>query len=161
MQEGRSHMFEEQVTEGHEKIVKAQDLFFRLMACEPGSEFKKTFAAAIQQNSLDEFYPVVVRAELSAALMLCHIAATQTTGFVFRDYLHECCGIKPAQFINMPLRDIADISEMPQTQIEHILHGFGFTLTEGIISDHPDAHRTAGSNDTARSGSIQKPRHAV
>ncbi len=65
-------MFEEQGNEGYENIVKAQALFRRLMECEPGGEFKKIFADAIQQHTLDEFYPVVVRAELSAALMLCH-----------------------------------------------------------------------------------------
>lgn len=94
-------MFEEQVTEGHEKIVKAQDLFRRLMACEPGGEFKKIFATAIQQNSL------------------------------------------------------------PLTQVEQILRGFGYSITEGVISDHPDAHRTSGSNDTALPQGARKPRHAV
>ena len=83
-------MFEEQGNEGYENIVKAQALFQRLMECEPGGEFKKIFADAIQQHTLDEFYPVVVRAELSAALMLCHIAAAQVPGFLFRNYLNEC-----------------------------------------------------------------------
>jgi hypothetical protein len=94
-------------------------------------------------------------------LILCHIAAMQTPDFVFRDYLQECCGIKPAQFINMPLRDIADISEFPLTQVEQILRGFGYSITEGVISDHPDAHRTSGSNDTALPQGARKPRHAV
>ncbi len=154
-------MFEDQVTtEGHEKIVKAQALFARLMDCAADGEFKRTFATAIQEHSLDEFYPVVVRAELSAALMLCHMAATQIAGFQFRTYLQECCGLRPAQLINMPLLDIADISELPIMKVDEILRGFGYIVTDGIIADHPDAHRKTGSNDAAEMPDMRKPRHA-
>ncbi|HRI75571.1 MAG TPA: hypothetical protein PLX33_01140 [Alphaproteobacteria bacterium] len=139
-------MFEEQGNEGHENIIKAQDLFRRLMECEPGGEFKKIFADAIQQHTLDEFYPVVVRAELSAALMLCHIAAAQVPGFLFRDYLQECCGLRPAQLVNLPLRDVADISEMKIEDIEGIARAFGYQIKDGILSDHPDAQRKGGKD---------------
>ncbi len=154
-------MFEDQTaTEGHEKIVKAQALFARLMESAADGEFKKIFAAAIQEHSLDEFYPVVVRAELSAALMLCHIAAAQVQGFQFRDYLQEHCGLRPAQLINMPLLDIADICELPILQIDEILRAFGYKITEGVITDHPDAHRKTGSNDVVDMSNLRKPRHA-
>jgi len=137
-------MFEDQGNEGHEKIVKAQALFRRLMECDDGAEFKKTFGEAIQQHTLDEFYPVVVRAELSAALMLCHIAAAQMPGFLFRDYLQQCCGLRPAQLINLPVQDVADISETPASEIEDILRAFGYQIKDGVVTDHPDAHRKGG-----------------
>jgi len=137
-------MFEDQGNEGHEKIVKAQALFRRLMECDDSAEFKKTFGEAIQQHTLDEFYPVVVRAELSAALMLCHIAAAQMPGFLFRDYLQQCCGLRPAQLINLPVQDVADISEMPASEIDDILRAFGYQIKDGVVTDHPDAHRKGG-----------------
>lgn len=141
-------MFEEQGREGHENIVKAQALFRRLIECGPSGEFKKVFGEAIQQHTLDEFYPVVVRAELSAALILCHIAAAQMPGFLFRDYLHEYCGLRPAQLINLPLRDVADIGEMPLGTVEDIARAFGYKIESGILKDHPDAHRKSGSKKT-------------
>jgi len=137
-------MFEDQGNEGHEKIVKAQALFRRLMECDDGAEFKKTFGEAIQQHTLDEFYPVVVRAELSAALILCHLAAAQMPGFLFRDYLRQCCALRPAQLINLSVQDVADISEMPASEIDDILRAFGYQIKDGVVTDHPDAHRKGG-----------------
>jgi hypothetical protein len=137
-------MFEDQGNEGHEKIVKAQALFRQLLECDDGVEFKKSFGEAIQRHTLDEFYPVVVRAELSAALILCHIAAAQMPGFLFRDYLQQSCGLRPAQLINLPVQDVADISEMPAAEIDAILRAFGYQIKDGIVTDHPDAHRKDG-----------------
>lgn len=153
-------MFEQQGNEGYENIVKAQALFRRLMECEPGGEFKKIFADAIQQHTLDEFYPVVVRAELSAALMLCHIAAAQVPGFLFRNYLNECCGLRPAQLINLPLRDVADISEMKIEDVEPIARAFGYVVNDGILADHPDAHRKDDKDTVVSLDGKRGVRHA-
>lgn len=155
-------MFEDQGMEGHEKIVKAQVLFQRLMTCKPDGSFKKFFGEAIQSHTLDEFYPVVVRAELAAALMLCHRGAAQIQGFLFRDYLMDCCGLRPAQLIHLPLQDVADISEMPVAEIEAIARTFGYTIENGTLSDHPDAHRKngKGENDIVSLADKRKARHA-
>ncbi len=78
--------------------------------------------------------------------MLCHIAAAQVPGFLFRDYLQECCGLRPAQLVNLPLRDVADISEMKIEDIEGIARAFGYQIKDGILSDHPDAQRKGGKD---------------
>lgn len=126
---------------GHDHILKAQKLYHALMDCETPQEFKKTFGDAIQKHSLDEFYPVVVLAELSAALMICHFAASQVQGFSFRDHLRDFCGVKPAQLLNLQVQNISDISEMPVAELEPILKAFGYTVKEGMIADHPEATR--------------------
>lgn len=136
-------MFDSHDSEGYDGIVKSQKLYQRLMECESAVEFKKIFGTAIQEHSLDEFYPVVVRAELSAALMLCHFAASQVQGFHFRDYLMDFCAIRPAQLINLPLQAVSDITETPVNEIELILRAFGYTVTEGKVADHPGASGTA------------------
>lgn len=154
-------MFEDQGNEGHEKIVKAQALFRLLMECDNAAEFKKVFGEAIQRHTLDEFYPVVVRAELSAALMLCHLAAAQVPGFLFRDYLQQCCGLRPAQLVNLPVQDVADISEMPAGEIDAILRAFGYQIKDGIVTDHPDAHRKGGKEKAVVDLAERRtPRHA-
>lgn len=127
--------------EGLDQLQKAQKLYHALMDCDTPQEFKKTFGDAIQQHALDEFYPVVVLAELSAALMICHVAASQVQGFVFRDHLRDFCGVKPAQLINLKVQSICDITAMPAEELEPLLKAFGYTIKDGMIADHPDAKR--------------------
>lgn len=127
--------------EGLDLLQKAQRLYNALMDCDTPQEFKKTFGDAIQKHPLDEFYPVVVLAELSAALMICHVAASQVQGFAFRDHLRDFCGVKPAQLLNLKVQSISDITTMPADELEPILKAFGYTVTDGTIADHPDAKR--------------------
>jgi hypothetical protein len=127
--------------EGLNQLQKAQRLYHALMDCDTPQEFKKTFGEAIQKHALDEFYPVVVMAELSAALMICHFAASQVQGFAFRDHLRDFCGVKPAQLLNLKVQSISDITEMPVLELEPLLKAFGYTVNDGTIADHPEAKR--------------------
>ena len=127
--------------ESHDAVVKAQKLYHALMDCDTPQEFKKTFGDAIHKHSLEDFYPVVVLVELTAALMICHLAAAQVKGFSFRDHMRDFCSVKPAQLINLKLQNISDITEMPLEELQPILKAFGYSIKEGIIADHPDAAR--------------------
>lgn len=148
-------MFEDQGNEGHENIVKAQALYRRMVHCGPDGTFKKIFAEAIQEHTLDEFYPVVVRAELTAALMICHRAA-DVPDFVFHEHLLAYCGLRPAQLINLPVQDMADISDILEGDAENIILSFGYKIIDGIIADHPDAHRKTDSlQDAAQKHTAQ------
>lgn len=129
------------INEGLSQLQKAQKVYHALLDCDTPQAFKKTLSAAIQQYPLDEFYPVVVQAELSAALMICHTAAAQVQGFAFRDHMRDFCGVKPAQLLNMKLQGISDIIAMPVEELEPMLKAFGYTVKDGTITDHPDAHR--------------------
>jgi len=127
--------------EGLDQLQKAQKLYHALLDCNTPQTFKKTLSDAIQQHPLDEFYPVVVLAELSAALTICHIAAAQVHGFAFRDHLRDFCGVKPAQFLSLKVQSISDITAMPADELEPILKAFGYTVKDGVIAGHPDAKR--------------------
>jgi len=140
----------------HDNIVKAQALYRRLTGCATAQDFKKIFGEAIQQHTLDEFYLVVVRAEYSAALVLCDTASKQGGGdFSPAAWMLEFCGLKPGHLIGQSVQAIADISEKPLSAITGMLERFSFEIRDGVVSGHPEAV-------TARRGKPGKTgRHAV
>lgn len=122
--------------EPFDNIVKAQGIY-RQMIAEPQS-FKKFFTEAIQAHSLDEFYTVVVRAELSAALTLSAEAKGQDNGFDFREYLYKSFGLRPYHLVNVTTQVIADIMERDLAEVESLFRAFDFTVENGTVTHHPD-----------------------
>ncbi|MDE1152726.1 MAG: hypothetical protein PW788_09340 [Micavibrio sp.] len=123
--------------ETFDDIVKAQGIYQKMVA-EPQS-FKKFFTEAIKAHSLDEFYPVVVRAELSAALSLSAKAREQDNGFDFREYLYKSFGLRPYHLVNVSTQTIADIMERDLREVEDLFRAFDYTVENGMVTSHPDA----------------------
>ena len=122
----------------HDDIIKAQSLFNK-MVCSCGPKcFKKLFTEAIQLHTLDEFYPVVMQAELTAALALSAKARQQDNSFDFGDYLESHFGLRPRHLINLAVDNVANIMEKPVYVVEDILRDLGFTLHQGRVTAHPD-----------------------
>ncbi len=136
--------------ETFDNIVKAQGIY-RKMIAEPKA-FKKLFSEAIHTHTLDEFYPVVVRAELSAALSLSTGAKEQNKDFNFRDYLYATFGLRPYHLVNVPTQVIADIMERDVREVEDMFRAFAYTVENGSVTGHPDdGHAPKIVNlDTAR-----------
>ena len=123
--------------EPFDNIVKAQGIYRQMIAAPDA--FKKIFTDAIQAHTLDEFYTIVVRAELSAALTLSSRAKEQDNGFDFRDFLFKSFGLRPYHLVNTPVQDIADIMECETTEVEGLFRTFEFTIENGTVTSHPDA----------------------
>ncbi len=122
--------------ETFDNIIKAQGIY-RKMISEPKA-FKKVFSEAIHAHTLDEFYPVVVRAELSAALSLSTAAKEQDTDFNFRDYLYSTFGLRPHHLVNVTTQVIADIMERDLRDVEDMFRAFSYTVENGMVTGHPD-----------------------
>lgn len=128
-----------------EELAKAQDLFSKMVgACGPKC-FHKLFTTAISRHTIYEFYPVVVRAELSAALALSAKAKAkaQETGNAFDlyDYLNASFGLTPRHLLRLQTRAFADVMGRPLTDVEEMLKSLSFTLRDGTIIGHPDLRR--------------------
>lgn len=125
--------------ETYDNILKAQDIFKKMMACDNPVAFKKVFSEAIYRYSLDEFYPVVVRAELAAALAFCHRERQRGREFAFVDYLYAGFGLKPQHMLHLVTQVVADIMDRKVDEAEDMFRSFDFTIENGVISGHPHA----------------------
>lgn len=128
--------------ETYDNILKAQGIFKKMVACDNPVAFKKVFSESIYKYTLDEFYPVVVRAELAAALAFCHRERERGREFVFRDYLFNGFGLKPQHMLHLVTQVVADIMDRDVDVVEDIFRSFGFTIENGIVSAHPDAEES-------------------
>ncbi|HYD17711.1 MAG TPA: hypothetical protein VEF76_04445 [Patescibacteria group bacterium] len=117
-------------------IVKAQDIYKKMIACEKPADFKKVFSDAIYEYSLTDFYPVVVRAQLAAALAAC-AEQTDVKGFNFTDYLYAGFGLRPHHFVQLSVQTVADIMERDARDVERMFRGFGYTTENGEVTSHP------------------------
>lgn len=122
--------------ESFDDIVKAQGLYQKMVA-EPQA-FKKHFTEAIQKHSLDEFYTVVVRAEMSAALTLSEKAREQNNGFDFGDFIYRSFGLRPRHLVDTSTQVIADIMERDLGEVENLFRAFDYTVENGTVTHHPD-----------------------
>lgn len=119
-------------------VVKAQILFNKMVdSCGPKC-FRKLFTDAIVQHTLDEFYPVVIRAANSAALVLSAKAKEQNNSFNALEYLEKSFGLKPHHLINLSAQTIADIMEREVTDVENMLQGLDFVVENGVVVAHPE-----------------------
>ncbi len=125
----------------YENVTKAQDLFHKMVgACGPKC-FRKLFTTAIREHTLEEFYPVVVHAELSAALALSVRAKEQDNNLDVYAYLRDSFGIRPKNLVRLQTHAVADIMVKPTVEIEDMLRELNFTVRNGIVTHHPDACR--------------------
>ncbi|MBI1214293.1 MAG: hypothetical protein GC185_00575 [Alphaproteobacteria bacterium] len=124
--------------ETFDDILKAQAIYKKMVVCDDAQEFKKAFSDAISQHTLDEFYPVVVRAELSAILALSHRKKTQDAQFDYAGYMNEAFGLKPRHLVGMSLQTVADIMERDLRSVADMFHTLGYTVEKGKIT-HYDA----------------------
>ncbi len=125
----------------HDDIIKAQSLFHKMVgSCGPKC-FKKLFTDAISYYTLDEFYPIVVRAELTAALALSAREKDRDGAFNLHHYLHRSFGLTPQHLLGLNTRTIADIMEKPMAEIDGLLQNLGFIVRNGTIDGHADAAR--------------------
>ncbi len=125
----------------YENITKAQSLFQKMIgACGPKC-YRKLFTSAIREHTLEEFYPVVVHAELSAALALSVRAKEQDNNLDVYAYLREAFGIRPKNLVRLQTYAVADIMEKATVEVEDMLRELNFTVRNGIVTHHPDACR--------------------
>ena len=127
------------LSDGH--ILKAQDLFQKMLgACGPKC-YKKLFTQAISAHDIYEFYPVVVQAELSAALALSFKAKEQNNDLDVYTYLRATFGIRPKNLVRMNTNAVADVMEKDANDVEDMLRELNFTVKNGVVTHHPDACR--------------------
>lgn len=128
--------------EAHDDILKARQLYLKLNECTSPQHFKKVFSSSIQEHPLDEFYPVIVRAELSAAIIRTERLRTESPfTFDFHDFLSSFFGLKPAHFINLSTQTVADITDKDIATVENIFRSFDYTVENNIVIDHPDVSK--------------------
>ena len=117
----------------HDATVKAQDLHHKMVgACGPKC-FKKLFTDALQSHALDEFYPVVVRAELSAALVRAAQAKEQDNSFDLKTYLKQF-KLQPAHLVNLTIDSLAGILEKGCEETEKMLRDLGLSVENGRVT---------------------------
>ncbi len=122
--------------ETFDEIIKAQDIYKKMVACDSPAAFKKVFSEAIYASSLTDFYPVVVRAQIAAALLASH-ELIGTDGFVFGDYLYNSFGLHPHHFLQSGTQSTADIMERDLAQVETMFRAFGYEIENGVVTRHP------------------------
>ncbi len=127
--------------ETFDEIIKAQGIYKKMVACDSPAAFKKVFSEAIYASSLTDFYPVVVRAQIAAALIASH-ELIGTDGFVFGDYLYKSFGLHPHHFLQSGTQSTADIMERDLPQVENMFRAFGYEIENGIVSAHPEEGET-------------------
>lgn len=123
--------------EPFDNIVKAQGIYKKMIACETPAAFKKIFSDSIYKYSLDDFYPVVVRAELVAAIAFCAREIAKRPELDFTAYLYDGFGLKPHHYIDLVTQAAADIMEYDVDMVEDIFRGFDFIVENGIVAAHP------------------------
>jgi hypothetical protein len=122
-------------------IIKAQNLFHKMVgACGPKC-FRKLFTDAISEHDIYEFYPVVVQAELSAALALSVKAREQDNGLDVYDYLVGSFGLRPKNLVRLQTRPVADIMGKDVGDVEDMLGRLSFTVRDGVVVHHPETCR--------------------
>lgn len=127
--------------QSQEDIIKAQELFHKMVgACGPKC-FRKLFTDAICQHSIYEFYPVVAYAELSAALALSLKAKERDYAFDFYDYLYQSFSLTPKHLVRLPVKTVARIMEKKEEEVEKMLRELDFIVKEGHVATHPDIRR--------------------
>lgn len=124
-----------------DNVIKAQNLFRKMVgACGPKC-FRKLFTQAISEHDIYEFYPVVVQAELTAALALSVKAKEQDNSLDVYDYLVGSFGIRPKNLMRLQTRAAADIMGRAVDEVEDMLHLLDFTVENGVVTRHPDPCR--------------------
>ncbi|MCC7035916.1 MAG: hypothetical protein IT560_01280 [Alphaproteobacteria bacterium] len=122
--------------ETFDEIIKAQGIYKKMVACDSPAAFKKVFSEAIYASSLTDFYPVVVRAQIAAALLAAH-ELRGTEGFVFGDYLYNSFGLHPHHFLQSSTQSTADIMERDLAEVEGMFRTFGYAIEHGVVANHP------------------------
>jgi hypothetical protein len=125
--------------ETYDNVVKAQALYQRMMAAQTAAEFKKVFSDAIRANTLDDFHPVVVRAELAVTLSKAAEAKAENATLDFKDYIYTTFGIRPRHLLGLDAQLMADIMGRELVEVEGIFRDFDYTLENGMVAGHPDA----------------------
>lgn len=124
-----------------DNVIKAQDLFHKMVgACGPKC-FRKLFTQAISEHNIYEFYPVVIQAELTAALALSVKAKEQDNHLDVYDYLVGSFGIRPKNLVRLQTRAAADIMGRDVAEVEDMLHLLDFTVRDGVVTHHPEPCR--------------------
>jgi hypothetical protein len=120
-------------------ILKAQVIYRKMIACATPQDFKKEFSEAIRLHTLDEFYPVVVRAELSAILALSHKEQAQAGGgFDYDGFIFAGFGLKPGHLVGMGTQTVADIMEKDQHAVETMCRDLGYAVEGGKVTGYGD-----------------------
>ncbi len=127
--------------ETYDTILKAQDIYKKMMACDQPAAFKKVFSESIYKYTLDDFYPVVVRAELAAALAFCNRERMRGREFDFPAYLNTGFGLKPQHMLHLVTQVVADIMDCELDTAEAMFRSFDFTIENGIVTAHPAAEQ--------------------
>ncbi len=122
--------------ETFDEIIKAQGIYKKMVACDSPAAFKKVFSEAIYASSLTDFYPVVVRAQIAAALLASY-ELIGTDGFAFGDYVYTSFGLHPHHFLQSGTQSTADIMERDLAQVENMFRAFGYEIEGGIVTGHP------------------------
>lgn len=125
--------------ETYDNVVKAQALYGKMMAATTAAEFKKVFSDAIRANTLDDFHPVVVRAELAVSLAKAAEAKKANPALHFKQYIYDTFGLKPHHLLGLDAQLMADIMGRELVEVEGIFRDFDYTLENGIVAGHPDA----------------------
>lgn len=125
--------------ETYDNVVKAQALFEKMMACQTAEDFKKVFSDAIRANTLDDFHPVVVRAELAVSLAKSAEAKATQPALDFKHYIYDTFGLKPHHLLGLDTQLMADIMGRELLDVERIFEGFDYTVENGMVTGHPDA----------------------
>lgn len=125
--------------ETYDNVVKAQALFEKMMGCTTADEFKKVFSEAIKANTLDDFHPVVVRAELAVSLAKAAEAKAKQPALDFKRYIYDTFGLRPHHLLGLDVQLMADIMGRELVDVERIFGGFDYTLENGMVAGHPDA----------------------
>lgn len=125
--------------ETYDNVIKAQALYQKMMAARTADEVKKVFADAIRANTLDDFHPVVVRAELAVSLAKAAEAQAANPALDFKTYIHDTFGLKPHHLLGLDVQLLADIMGRELVDVERIFEGFDYALENGMVASHPDA----------------------
>lgn len=120
--------------ETFDDILKAQVIYKKMIACADTPAFKKAFSEAIGTHTLDEFYPVVVRAELSAILFLSAAAQKTSSVFDFETHVRKTYGLQPHHLIGLGTQTVADIMEENLPAVEAMLFALGYGVESGKIA---------------------------
>lgn len=125
----------------HDDIIKAQRLYRKMVGACGHHCFRKLFTDAIGHHSLDEFYPVVMHAEIATAVTLSTLArdnAHETQhGFDLSSYLEKYFGLHPRHLISLSVQRISDIIERSAAETEDMFRNLGFIVRNGVVVSHP------------------------
>lgn len=117
-------------------ICKAQDLFHKMNgSCGPKC-FKKLLTQAIDTHWIGEFYPVVVQAELSAALAISVREKQKDPNFNFPGFLQDFFGMKPDRLLHLSTGVAAGIMGKAQEEVDDLFRALGYHVDHGRVTNY-------------------------